>query len=85
MNERTKLLAEQAGMGYHNLSTGNGDNWQFTGTPAQLEQFAESIVQEVMQLTQEEENRYYDMNEDLFALSIENFREIVKEHFGVKE
>jgi hypothetical protein len=84
MNNRIKLLAEQAGMEYHNLSTGNGDNWQFTGTPAQLEQFAESIVQECMQLTKDEENRFYDMNEDLFALVMENLREIIKEHFGVE-
>jgi hypothetical protein len=47
--------------------------------------FAKLIVKEVMQLSHNEENRFYDMNEDLLALVMENFRELIKEHFGVEE
>jgi hypothetical protein len=71
MNERLLELAGQAA----NLSPHES---------VKMQKFAELIVQECMQLTQEEENRYYDMNEDLFALIMENFREIIKEHFGVE-
>jgi hypothetical protein len=46
MNEQIKQFAEQAGIGYGNLSTGNGDNWQFAGRPAELERFAQLIVRE---------------------------------------
>jgi hypothetical protein len=49
MNEKIKELAEQAGIGYGNLSTGNGDNWQFAGKPEELERFAELIIQECAQ------------------------------------
>ena len=47
MNEKKiRKLAEQAGMGYGNLSTGNGDNWIVAGKPEELEKFAELIVRE---------------------------------------
>jgi hypothetical protein len=49
MNEKIKELAEQAGIWYGNLSTGNGDNWQFAGKPEELERFAQLIVSECAQ------------------------------------
>ena len=49
MNDRIRQLAEQAGIGYGNLSTGHGDNWQFAGRPDELEKFAELIVAECAQ------------------------------------
>jgi hypothetical protein len=48
MNNRIRQLAEQAGIGYGNLSTGHGDNWQFAGRPEELERFADLIVKECM-------------------------------------
>lgn len=56
MNERIRQLAEQAGMGYGNLSTGNGDNWQFAGRPEELEKFADLIVAECADIARQHNN-----------------------------
>ena len=56
MNERIKQLAEQAGMGYGNLTTGNGDNWIVAGKPEQLEKFAELIVEECAGIARQHNN-----------------------------
>ena len=47
MNKRIRQLAEQAGMGYGNLTTGNGDNWIVAGKPEELERFAELLFNEI--------------------------------------
>jgi hypothetical protein len=75
MNERLKQLAREAGLLHYNPNR----------EPNKLEKFAKLIVKEVMQLTHDEESRFYNMNEDLLALVMENFRELIKEHFGVEE
>ena len=51
MNEKIRELAEQAGMGYGNLSTGNGDNWIVAGKPEELEKFAELLFNEIANTT----------------------------------
>lgn len=80
MNERIKQLAEQAGMGYGNLSTGNGDNWIVAGKPEELEKFAELIVRECMQIIK------VDMYEDAISnIWSKNKLQMIKEHFGVEE
>ena len=71
MNEKIKELAEQAGMGYGNLSTGNGDNWIVAGKPEELERFAELIIKECAGVC-------------LCIGSGDNETELLK-HFGVEE
>ena len=76
MNERIRQLAEQAGIGYGNLSTGNGDNWQFAGRPEELERFAQLIVAECCQAL-------HPMLRD--QISRGQGVDLIKKHFGVSE
>ena len=83
MNERIRELAEQAdGVVINKMMTGAK---QYTFLEQDLEKFAELIVREMLMLTYDEETRYYNMNEDYLAMAIENYRVLVKEHFGVEE
>ena len=75
MNERIRELAREAGLPTYNPE----------GIPTKLEKFAELVIREMLMLTYDEETRYYNMNEDYLAMAIENYRVLVKEHFGVEE
>ena len=75
MNERISELAREAGLPTYNPE----------GIPTKLEKFAELVIREMLMLTYDEETRYYNMNEDYLAMAIENYRVLVKEHFGVEE
>jgi len=84
MNEKIKLLAEQAGMGYGNLSTGNGDNWIVAGKPEELEKFAELIVRECAGVAVQ----VGDCNNDIapeFGQGAYFSADQIKQHFGVEE
>jgi hypothetical protein len=76
MNDRIRQLAEQAGIGYGNLSTGHGDNWQFAGRPEELERFAQLIVAECCQAL-------HPMLRD--QISRGQGVDLIKKHFGVSE
>ena len=77
MNERIRQLAEQAGIGYGNLSTGHGDNWQFAGRPEELERFAQLIVKECAEIAN-------DHNSEVEGVTLGVGRAL-KQHFGVAE
>jgi hypothetical protein len=77
MNDRIRQLAEQAGIGYGNLSTGNGDNWQFAGRPEELERFAQLIVKECAEIAN-------DHNSEVEGVTLGVGRAL-KQHFGVAE
>ena len=77
MNEKIRELAEQAGMGYGNLSTGNGDNWIVAGKPEELEKFAELIVQECIEVVEKQKAKM--SYGPTFVIAD------IKQHFGVKE
>jgi hypothetical protein len=91
MNEKIKQLAEQAGMGYGNLTTGNGDNWIVAGKPEELDQekFAKLIVQECANYINE---RTHDWDAELrwifndgsgdMAIDVDD---LLNRHFGVEE
>ena len=74
MNERIKLLAEQA-----NLQ----DGW-FCGQ-GNIEKFAELIIKECMTTVLKESKWYWDKDEFESANAIQNAARRVKEHFGVEE
>ena len=80
MNDRIRQLAEQAGMGYGNLSTGNGDNWIVAGKPKELEKFAELIVRECVGIL-EPKSRYMGEGPEVLKDKIRQ----IKKHFGVEE
>jgi hypothetical protein len=77
MNDRIRQLAEQAGIGYGNLSTGHGDNWQFAGRPEELERFAQLIVKECAEIAN-------DHNSEVEGVTLGVGRAL-KQHFGVAE
>jgi hypothetical protein len=81
MNEQIKLLAEQAGIGYYNLSTGNGDNWRLGGTPEELKKFAELIVRECAESLWTEDCHVSDLAVEEYNRNANK----IKQHFGVSE
>jgi ADP-glucose pyrophosphorylase len=46
---------------------------------------AELIIQDCIQLADDEASRFYNMDEDELGSIMENFREKLKEHFGLQE
>ena len=85
MNERLKELAEQAGASYYNTYTGP------LLSPKDIEKFAELIVLECMNLVDDidpkeavrglEEVPPYTV----VATVLDNYLEMVRQHFGVEE
>jgi hypothetical protein len=92
MNERIRQLAEQAGIGYGNLSTGHGDNWQFAGRPEELERFAQLIVRECADLYNHEDvlapigmSAHGEAHQHGWIEGTKTYRDTILEHFGVEE
>ena len=84
MNERIKLLAEQA-TSYKQI---DGENGFFPLEVFDQEQFAELIVRECVQLALSEKQRYgnishRDMTE--CAVAMDNYQLLLKEHFGLEK
>ena len=80
MNERIRELAEQAGI-YNLELTDETEYWI-------LEKFAELIVRECMDLALREQKRYAEFphrNLSECAVTVSNFRLLMKDYFGVKE
>ena len=81
MNEKIKLLAEQANIQFYNLSTGEGDNPQVCGTPEQLEKFAELIVRECIATVQKRCVGDHNREDAEVMRCVAD----LKEHWGVEE
>jgi hypothetical protein len=88
MNERIKLLAEQAGYYLYDLTethecktveTDSTDEW------ITLEKFAELIVLECVTLADKESERYSNLDQEYCSMAMDNYRELVRKHFGVEE
>ena len=84
MNERIKLLAEQAGLRFTQLMS-NPMVPVVDGKETDLEKFAELIVKECMTTVLKESKWYWDKDEFESANAIQNAARRVKEHFGVEE
>jgi hypothetical protein len=74
MNERIKLLAEQAGYLPDMFGIGHWDM-------PECKKFAESIVRECIQAIQNEGQTYEHLDAGEFQAN--NFSQAVKQHFGV--
>ena len=83
MNERIKLLAEQAGLRFTQLMS-NPMVPVVDGKETDLEKFAELIVKECMTTVLKESKWYWDKDEFESANAIQNAARRVKEHFGVE-
>jgi hypothetical protein len=79
MNERIKELAEQA-MWHTNSKTGEvyRTHFQFE------EKFAELIVKECIAQAELEEDRFTGLDAMDLAHAMQNFQNLLKQHFGVE-
>ena len=80
MNERIQELMAEVGMSVDYLTN--------TKQIVLIEKFAELIVQECIAKAEEESERYLTWNtEDCnrFSKVMQNYKELLKEHFGVEE
>jgi hypothetical protein len=78
MNDIIKELAEQAGA----VVCGT------FGKPMnidELEKFAELIVQECISMADKESERYSNLDQEYCSMAMDNYRELVRQHFGVEE
>jgi len=84
MNERIKLLAEQAGLKVESWMTNPPKPFQILGSTEQFEKFAELIVRECARVAIEKQT----VN-DIAGITSKNpakdFAYALIEHFGVKE
>ena len=89
MNERIRELAEQAGASVFREQTRSGDWVDFSDyTGFDHTKFAELIVKECMDLALSEQKRYASFthrNLSECAVTMSNFRLVMKDHFGVEE
>jgi hypothetical protein len=79
MNERIKELAEQARKHFPKTET-SGEFWVFDE-----EKFAELIVQECISMADKESERYSNLDQEYCSMAMDNFRELVRKHFGIKD
>lgn len=87
MNLRIRELAEQAGI-TTNLDTDFYEKDMTKWVDYFSEKFAELIVRECIAKAEEESERYLTWNtEDCnrFSKVMQNYKELLKEHFGVEE
>jgi hypothetical protein len=84
MNERIKLLAEQADMTVDKFGMFFAKD-KHNEDGVDLEKFAELIVQECMTTIFKESKWYWDKDEFESSNAVQNAARRVKEHFGVEE
>lgn len=53
--------------------------------PDRQQAFADIIVEECMKLAEQEAERFYNMDERDLASAMLNYRELLKQHFEIKE
>lgn len=72
MNERIRELARQAGF---ELNPAHFDH----------EKFAELIVGECISMADKESERFSNLDQEYCSMAMDNYRELVRKHFGVEE
>jgi hypothetical protein len=79
MNHQIRILAEQATKKYDRL----GNEIPFA--QPDLEKFAELIVEECISMADKESERYSNLDQEYCSMAMDNYRELVRKHFGVGE
>jgi len=82
MNERIVELIKQAG-GIQ--SDEDGDELTPILVGKDLELFAELIVRECISMADKESERYSNLDQEYCSMAMDNYRELVRKHFGVEE
>jgi len=94
MNERIIQLSKQAGDYVNEVYTPPvrsktpGKIWEdgHVGWHTQFNQkFAELIVRECISMADKESERYSNLDQEYCSMAMDNYRELVRKHFGVEE
>jgi hypothetical protein len=80
MNERIKQLAEQATTRVDAVL-----NESMAYTYFDTEKFAQLIVRECISMADKESERYSNLDQEYCSMAMDNYRELVRKHFGVEE
>jgi hypothetical protein len=78
MNERIDELMIEAGARFEFLHGVHYDDFQY-------KKFAELIVRECVTLADIEAERFSNLDQEYCSMAMDNYRELVRKHFGVEE
>jgi len=81
MNERIKDLIDQATIVTVNFY--DSERGYHTAQEFDKEKFAELIVQECISMADKESERYSNLDQEYCSMAMDNYRELVRKHFGV--
>ena len=84
MNERIRELAEQAGI-TTNIDTDYYERDMNKWVDYFSEKFAQLIVAECISMADKESERYSNLDQEYCSMAMDNYRELVRKHFGVEE
>ena len=87
MNERIRQLAGQANIHFSRVGILDGDpngSARMVGY-SKMEKFAELIVRECISMADKESERYSNLDQEYCSMAMDNYRELVRKHFGVEE
>ena len=68
----------------HNFSLQAGGSHYPSINPQMQQAFAMMIIKECIKLAEQEEDRFLEMSEVDLAYAMQNFQELLKDHFGIK-
>jgi hypothetical protein len=79
MNERIQELIK------HATTLEQGVDNGFDRVTFDKEKFAELIVRECISMADKESERYSNLDQEYCSMAMDNYRELVRKHFGVEE
>ena len=85
MNERIRLFAEQAGIELPNNVVDGVNGPGVVSEKDKLAKFAELIVKKCISMADKESERYSNLDQEYCSMAMDNYRELVRKHFGVEE
>ena len=80
MNKRIRELAIEA-----NLISPESNGFDPTRLSISQQKFAELIVRECISMADKESERYSNLDQEYCSMTMDNYRELVRKHFGVEE
>lgn len=78
MNKSIRQLVRQAGLDDADFPIEDWDN-------VPLARFAQLIVAECISMADKESERYSDLDQEYCAMAMDNYRELVRKHFGAEQ
>jgi hypothetical protein len=85
MNERIRQLERQAMISVLNGNDPDGDVDRMYISAEFTKKFAELIVRECISMADKESERYSNLDQEYCSMAMDNYRELVRKHFGVEE